>query len=357
MGSTARTVASGGRHQSAANRIFGLWLEEGGERRIEYSRKAIEELRAHVIRNSTHSGRVEVGALLFGTRLGEVYRILAIRIIPCEYAFGPAFRLTARDEAGLQRMITDSGLQPETRDLQILGICVVRSRMGPQPTDEDRRIAQLFFPEGSLILAVLRPSRAGDFYVHFNVRTEKSALWMPLNPPLELERGPIPLPRFEPREAAPAQRAAGAVPASGNAVRRKGRFRGLLATVSMLLAAAGTSAFLYLKMQEYGVVAKPAAPVAIEATPLKSASLHVNQLQAGEVEISWIPPFDSALPVVLRIQDASGAAEITPNAQALNKGIFHYLPNGALDRVELRIGHPGQWVTRESVVLRPTLSK
>src|ERR1700686_4319803 len=98
----------------------GRWTIPGHRLNIEYAPSVLEQLRIDSIDgfNKVPHGGIEIGGVLFGVREGERIRILASRSIACEYALGPSFVLSEKDQAGLREMLAGSRKDPELQGLE-----------------------------------------------------------------------------------------------------------------------------------------------------------------------------------------------------------------------------------------------
>jgi proteasome lid subunit RPN8/RPN11 len=113
-------------------------------------------------------GGVETGGILFGTHDCGVVRILAWRPIVCEYAKGPSFVLSAKDEAALAEALRSSQSDPELAGLEPAGWYHSHTRSEIFLSDVDLDLFQRFFPKPWQVALVVRPasfapSRAGFF--------------------------------------------------------------------------------------------------------------------------------------------------------------------------------------------------
>jgi hypothetical protein len=102
---------------------FGPWAAGPQNLTIEYSSEVLDEIRiraAEGYQRMRHGG-VEVGGVLFGTRVDGVLRVQAVRPIECEYSNGPRFLLSQRDEAGLAELLIASAGDPELAGLEPAG--------------------------------------------------------------------------------------------------------------------------------------------------------------------------------------------------------------------------------------------
>src|SRR5438477_7898856 len=101
----------------------GRWTVPGHRLNIEYSLSVLDQLRLDSIEglNKVPHGGIEIGGVLFGFREGERVRILAARPIACEYALGPSFVLSEKDQAGLREMLAASRNDSELRGVEPVG--------------------------------------------------------------------------------------------------------------------------------------------------------------------------------------------------------------------------------------------
>ena len=169
---------------------FGLWSDAEGVHRIEYSRIVLEEIRSAATRGLMRLGRggIEIGGLLFGTRLGGFLRVLSWQPIACNHARGPSFVLSLDDEQALARQLD----QARQQDLQVLGWFVSHTRRGLEMSEEEHRIASRYFPEDWQVTLLVRPHRFGEARGCFHFRSEAGSAWLPRTPDLEID--PITIP-------------------------------------------------------------------------------------------------------------------------------------------------------------------
>src|ERR1700689_3022467 len=90
---------------------------------IEYSLVVIEEIRHAVAEGFQRLSRggIEVGGVLYGTRDGRTVRVLAMRLIACEHARGPAFQLSDKDRKALNDQLKEDAQDPHLDGLISLG--------------------------------------------------------------------------------------------------------------------------------------------------------------------------------------------------------------------------------------------
>jgi len=114
-------------------------------------------------------GGIEVGGVLFGSRRVGAVRIEAVRPIACEYASGPRFVLSARDEAALGELLRASRQDSDLAGLDPVGWYHSHTRSDISLSAGDLELFNRFFPQPwqiALVVrpAVLTPSRAGFFF-------------------------------------------------------------------------------------------------------------------------------------------------------------------------------------------------
>ena len=136
---------------------------------IEYSRKALDDIRLAVVDAffSMPRGGAEIGGVLLGRFDGRGLQILDYAPLECEHAFGPAFTLSAKDQARLTELITELSHRPG--NLQPVGWYHSHTRSEICLSPEDLEIHTHFFPEHWQVALVLRPStlhptQAGFFF-------------------------------------------------------------------------------------------------------------------------------------------------------------------------------------------------
>jgi proteasome lid subunit RPN8/RPN11 len=114
-------------------------------------------------------GGVEVGGVLFGAREGNLLRILAFRPLACEYASGPSFMLSEKDQEALRRLLETASSDSELEGLVPLGWYHSHTRSEIFLSDQDLEIYDRYFGEPWQISLVLRadkmkPVRGGFFF-------------------------------------------------------------------------------------------------------------------------------------------------------------------------------------------------
>jgi len=93
----------------------GSWTAAGHSRSIEYATAVWTDIRADAIEgfnNLPHCG-VEIGGVLFGTKDSACVKALEFRAVPCEYAYGPSYTLSEKDQAGLKELLARASAEYE----------------------------------------------------------------------------------------------------------------------------------------------------------------------------------------------------------------------------------------------------
>ena len=169
--------------EASLARKFETWSVPGHSVRIEYSRAALEEIRTAAVdgyHRAPHGG-VETGGILFGTHQKRAVRITAGRPIACEFAKGPSFLLSEREEAALADTLKDWCGDPELAKLEPVGWYRAHNRSEILLCDTDLSFFNRFFPQDWQVGLIVRPARlaptrAGFFFREpgGSIRTEGS---------------------------------------------------------------------------------------------------------------------------------------------------------------------------------------
>jgi len=151
---------------------FGSWSTPEVGIAIEYSLVVIEEIRQAVSEGFQRFARggIEVGGILYGTFDGATARILAVREIACEHARGPSFVLSDKDRDALTAQVERDREDSRLAGFAPLGYYVSHTRSDITLLPGDLETYNLFFPELSQIVLVVRPGRGGSMRGGFFVR-------------------------------------------------------------------------------------------------------------------------------------------------------------------------------------------
>ncbi len=138
------------------NGALGTWSTDQCPFAIEYSRKALDDIRLAVVDAffSLPRGGAEIGGILLGKVEEHRIQILEYAPIECEHAFGPAFTLSETDQARLGDALGQSfpaGLRP-------VGWYHSHTRSEISLNEADLELYNRYFPERWQVALVLRPS-------------------------------------------------------------------------------------------------------------------------------------------------------------------------------------------------------
>jgi proteasome lid subunit RPN8/RPN11 len=156
-------------------------------------------------------GGVETGGVLFGTLGEDMVRIVAWRPVVCEYAKGPSFLLSEKDETALAESLKSWGSDAELAELEPIGWYRAHTRTEIFLSDTDLAFYHRFFPRPWQVGLIVRPAsfaptRAGFFFREPDggIRAQSSYHEFTLTP--VATRGPVreeAPPVFEPPRAVP----------------------------------------------------------------------------------------------------------------------------------------------------------
>ena len=162
---------------------FATWSAPGNAFRIEYSGAVLEEIRQIAVEgyHCVPHGGVETGGILFGTHQKNGVRIKAWRPIVCEYAKGPSFLLSEKDEAALAEALKAWRGDAELAGMEPVGWYRAHTRSEILLSDADLAFFNRFFPQPWHIGLIVRPAsfaptRAGFFFREADggIRTQSS---------------------------------------------------------------------------------------------------------------------------------------------------------------------------------------
>jgi proteasome lid subunit RPN8/RPN11 len=150
---------------------FETWSAPGHPFRIEYSAVLLDEIRQTAVDgyHRVPHGGVETGGILFGTHEEAVVRIQAWRPIACEYAKGPSFLLSEKEEATLAEALQSWRGDAEAAGLEPIGWYRAHTRSEVFLSDADLAFFNRFFPQPWEVGLIVRPTsfapaRAGFFF-------------------------------------------------------------------------------------------------------------------------------------------------------------------------------------------------
>src|SRR5580700_6162881 len=151
---------------------FAAWTVAESPVTIEYSMIVIEEIRHEVAEGFQRLSRggIEVGGILYGSRDGRTVRVLAMRLIACEHARGPAFLLSDKDRMVLNQQLSADAEDPHLEGLTSVGWFLSHTRSEINLSDSDLELYSIFFPAPWQVTLVVRPGRGGSMRAGFFVR-------------------------------------------------------------------------------------------------------------------------------------------------------------------------------------------
>lgn len=139
---------------------------------------------------SVPRGGVEIGGVFFGDREENVLRIRDYRPISCQYATGPSFTLSIKDQLGLSGLLEAASSDPALQGMETLGWYHSHTRSEIFLSPADLQLYSEFFPERWQIAMVVRPAnlqptRAGFFFRNHSgvVKSDASIQEFRLQPP------------------------------------------------------------------------------------------------------------------------------------------------------------------------------
>jgi proteasome lid subunit RPN8/RPN11 len=143
---------------------------------IEYSCALLDEIRLLAV-DGLHRlsrGGLEIGGILYGTRVAGLLTIEAQRPIECEHAHGPSFKLSENDLSGLEHILASApaaaaGLMP-------LGWYHSHTRTGVLLSEEDLKLYNRFFPQPWQVALVLHPEKFGPVTAGFFFRASDGSI-------------------------------------------------------------------------------------------------------------------------------------------------------------------------------------
>jgi proteasome lid subunit RPN8/RPN11 len=331
---------------------FGGGSVEGRLPAIEYSLAALDEIVRAVVEGfeSFPYGGVEVGGVLFGKREGNAIRILAARPLACEYASGPGFVLSQKDESALSRLLGEYASDPSLCDLVPVGWYHSHTRSEISISEKDLEIWNRHYPQPWQVAMVLQPRGAKPVRIGFfirdpdgSVRTEASYREFEAEPASGARQA------TEPEEAQPAEPASPApLPVQPEQAEppvviespelsltlARGRSRqlwiGLLIALCLLVAGGAVVVPNYWP--------KPATPVA-----LPTLSLRVVE-KNGQTTIQWSPTAKAIREATagwLEIVDGAARVVIPLDPALLRNGSFPIVRRSADMEARLKVQPAG----------------
>lgn len=349
------TVSAEGSQRSAHRH----WCGADESCRVSISGETLEQMRFEISRAMNGPGGQGVGGVLLGSVLGGSFRITGFRLIPCEHALGPEFRLSAAEESRLPALLDglQTGARPE--DGAPVGWFVSHPRGDVQMRAEERRIHGQHFGNGQLAM-IAKPDRLGEMelavYYGEDEANGGARFVAPVWPV-------VPNSSFRPaRKAALAGRQRSEVEISMSnvpetvrpAVRsatgihpRGARKRRLLAPALAVLGLLLSVAAFYWYSQRAG---RPSGDAAASQAPLEMLSLHVYE-SSGRFYISWNGKAEAirmASGILLLIQDGDQTSRYHLSSAEAGEGLRIHTRTSNEVKVTLEVRSRSGGVLEES---------
>lgn len=183
---------------------FATWTAPEHSLRIEYAGAVLDEIRMIAVEgyHRVPHGGVETGGILFGTHQKNVVRIKAWRPIDCEYAKGPSFLLSEKDEAALSETLKSRRDDAELARMEPVGWYRAHTRSEILLSEADLAFFKRFFPQPWQVGLIVRPgsfapTRAGFFFREPDGSIHSESSYR------EFTLTPLVVPQAAPPEAAP----------------------------------------------------------------------------------------------------------------------------------------------------------
>jgi hypothetical protein len=325
---------------------FAVWSVPDRPLRIEYSEAVLDEIRLIAVEgyHRVPHGGVETGGVLFGTHEKNAVRIMAWRPIECEYAKGPSFLLSEKDEAVLARALKSTGGDAELKELEPVGWYRAHTRSEILLADVDLAFFNRFFLQPWQIGLIVRPAsfaptRAGFFFREANgeIRAASSYREFTLTP-LPMGRATAAEPVTEVSEAPPRPEPAPAVEFKPNLPQRRFNVAQKWYAAGLITLALAILGFWLLKPSHSG---------------LKLSARDTG----GELMIVW----DGAARAIrdakggsIEIDDRGVRTEVKLSPADLRSGNLYYARLSGDVAVRLKVDVPGSQPVEETArFLRP----
>jgi len=320
---------------------FGVWEVPGHSVRIEYSDAVMQQIRMEAVEgfHRVPHGGVETGGILFGTHQGDLVRILAWRPIACEYAMGPSFTLSDKDQGALAEALGSSSEDAELAGLEPAGWYHSHTRSEIFLSDLDLEFFQRYFPQAWQVALVVRPAsfaptRAGFFFRETDggIHAEKSYAEFRLTPSRLAE--PPPIVAEAPPETVPAPALAEPEPEEPPVQPRRGaRWKWYAASLIAVIGGAAVGAGIWVVLQP------------------SSQRLSLSATEAGgQLRIAWdraAGPIRNAVRGTLEIEDRGVRTEAKLTPADLRSGGISYARQSGNIVVRLKVDQSGRGPVEE----------
>ncbi len=317
----------------SADTPYIVWQAESTPLTIEFSRLALEQIRqvCFAATNGIQRGGKGVGGLLFGTRIGSHWRVIAWRPIVCSYPRGEAFHLSGNDELMLEAKLGEA----PPGGTNLLGWFASHPRGGLLLSPQERHLHGVFFSATERLMLTMRATRAGELAIVVHApESQQGGSLHPYKPELRVQ----PMPRREFESAAqgalvredfikPAPARQPVLPAAQSTYFAVG-FSGMLVITAAL-------SVLGWQLSQTGLL--PAADVFVArlSPPTRLLSVHASH-RALRLNVVWDPrAFQAKQPSFAVIKFVAGSTErsLELDSAALKAGSLSI----ALDHLPLSV--------------------
>jgi len=314
-------------------------------------------MRFEISRAMNGPGGQGIGGVLLGTRLADYFRIVGHRLIPCEHALGPEFRLSAVEESGLPALLEDLKSGTGWQDPQPVGWFVSHPRGDFQLSKEEARLHQKFFGGGQLVM-VAKPDRLGEMEVAVHYAQEGADGGARLVAPV---LSVVPNGSFRPerKSASDGQQdsvvkvslpnQAGAGKAASPALVTSGGSKAVMVMAALALLLASLCGVWYWTSQRTGGASTAQT---LAQTPIEMLSLNAYE-NSGRFYISWngaAEAIQRAERIVLLIQDGDRTTRHILSKREAATGVHIYRRIGSEVNVTLEVHGENGGVEKESTL-------
>lgn len=263
-----------------------VWQAEGEPLTIEFSRLLVEQIRqaCYSATNGVLRGGKGVGGLLFGTRLGSLWRVLAWKPITCSYPRGEPFHLSGADEIALETSLSEAPPQGMT----LVGWFASHPRGGLLLSAEEQRIHAVFFSASERLMLTMRATRGGDLALAVHAPRFGEPGSLEARRP-ELKAAPMAKIDYEAVSAGIAgQREPRAFEGRDEAIPGPVKTTYFAVGFSGVLVATAALAVLAWQLTQTGLLASPGRLAASFSPPARLLSLHIGH-DGSRLEVKWDP--------------------------------------------------------------------
>ncbi len=156
----------------------GSWNPAGSPVTVEYLLSVLERIRTEAVVGFCRfpRGGIEIGGILFGTIEGNRVRILESRPVASEYATGPSYVLSEKDQRQFGDTLEAAETDPQLAELTPVGWYHSHTRSEIFLSERDLEIHNRYFPGKEQIALVVRPEPFGPTWAGFFVRESEGSI-------------------------------------------------------------------------------------------------------------------------------------------------------------------------------------